>query len=354
MQQTMHRVMINMNREKRALFNSIKRLGIAEDGIIYGGMVRDEIVATYYKSVFDEFISSMNPKPYDKFWDTSFHPESINRTLIPEDIDIYFKTNELATSFIEKITNFTKLYDGHISIQNVPRTHGLAYGHNLTHKKVRLFFRTGRTFSFMGHKLDIKIDMIINTTEQIIEPPFNRADFTSNLFVMVKSFVGNYDIRLSNTTGTKLDVMSFVAKNRIESQIIDDIVNGRTEFIRNVESYNSEYINGIRILKMISKPNHPYKITNLLFREISTSENTQNCDICLDLIAAHSTSGPFIEIITNKHASNVMHKKCFISYLEKEVGQKYRRNDMEHSECRCTRRNSFNFKESFKHSSLYK
>ena len=53
-----------------------------------------------------------------------------------------------------------------------------------------------------------KIDVIINNSEnRHIEPPFNCADFTCNMFVMSSTTEGNYEIRLSRNTGTKLDIM---------------------------------------------------------------------------------------------------------------------------------------------------
>ena len=351
----MQSISINMSQQRRAIYNNLKMVGLTEGGIIYGGMVRDEIIATYNKSLFDEFIKSMEPKPYNKFWDTSYHPESKKRVLIPEDMDIYFKNNDLANSFIEKLTTCANQYNGRVVVHNIPRTAGLFYvlGNNFSHKVIKIYFRIGRTITFIGHKIEVKIDLIINLTDQIIEPPFNCADFTSNLFVMENAFEGNYNIRMSLSTGTPLDDMTFVAKHRLEMKIIDDMIEGKTEFIRNVEHHNSEFINGSRILKMLIKPINNYQITNLLFREIQLSHSTQTCDICLDLISVDSR-GPFIEIMTNKHASNVMHKKCFIGYLTKEIANKYRNNESGQIECRCTRRNPFNFKNSYNFSSVYK
>jgi hypothetical protein len=350
----MQRVSINGNKEKRAIFTNIKMIGIDEDGIVYGGMVRDEIIATHYKSLFDEFVKPMTHKPYDKFWNKNFHRESIKRLLIPEDMDIYFKNNEQANAFIRKITAYASEFNGHLNVHNASRTIGLSYvqGNNFAHKIVRIVFRLGRTCTFIGYKIDVKIDMIINLSEQELEPPFNCADFTSNIFVMAKTSPNNYEIRLSKNTGTPLDTMPFVLKRRAEMQIIENMIAGKIEFIRNVESISAECINGMRILKMMLKTSHLYQITNLLFREITIAPCEQKCDICLETIN-DEMMGSFIEITTNKHACNVMHKSCFISYLTKEIATR-NRNALGNIECRCTRRNAFNFKESYRFSSLYK
>lgn len=345
------------DREKRMAYNFIKRLGIAEDGIIYGGMVRDEIIATYYKTKFDEYAKTfeLGTNIYDRFWNNTFHPESANRLLVPNDMDIFFNSNEKAEQFIVKLTDFAKGYSGNIISYNVPLTNGLFYvlGDTFIHKKIKVLCRIGRTFTYIGYRIELVLDVIINTQpETMIEPPFNSADFTSNLFVMSKIQTGDYEIRLSRNTGTPLDLMPHVIKRRTEMQIIDDMIAGKTEFIRNSDSEYSEYINGMRILKMLNK-SHYLKITNLLFNEVQVSEYAQNCDVCTDEISKNAVSH-FIEIKTNRCAINVMHRRCFLKYLENEIMRKYRNPDTNRIECRCTRRNCFNFKDSYKFSTLYK
>ena len=139
MQRMQSPIMIS-DREKRMAYNYIKRLGIAEDGIVYGGLVRDEIIATYNKTKFDEYAKTfeMGTNIYDRFWDSSFHPESANRLLVPNDIDIFFNSNETADQFIVKLTDFAKGYSGTIISYNVQLTNGLFYvlGDNFIHKKV--------------------------------------------------------------------------------------------------------------------------------------------------------------------------------------------------------------------------
>lgn len=352
----MQTISINMNKEKRALFNRIKQMGIKDNGIIYGGLVRDEIIATHNKKLYDDYVYTLLDEytPYSKYWDTSFHEISKDRTIIPNDIDIYFQTIELSNNFITNLSNYVKSYYGIFNIKNENRTSILFYtlGQNFQHKKVKMIFYIGRTFTFIGHKIEINIDIIINNTPVIIEPPFNTADFTCNLFIMVKNDNNDkYEIRLSRNTGTSLDNMSYYEKRKLEIKIIEDMINKKVEFIRNVPSHNCEYINGMRILKMINKH---YKITNVLFEEITCEDpefQIQNCDICVHSINEKDTN--LIKIKTNKHSINIMHKECFLKYLESEVFKKYVNVATNMIECRCTRRNTFNFGESYKYSSLY-
>lgn len=332
-----------MSKEKRFAYNHIKLMGIRINGIIFGGMVRDEIVATYYKSLFDEHCASTSKKNYKKFWITSYHLETIKRTIIPNDMDIYFQNTEAAETFITSLESYATLYNGGITIINSPL---YEFGENLIHKKIYINLYVGRTMIYPGIKMRLNIDVIINNTQTIIEPPFNNGDFTCNLFVMSKTGDNNYEIRLSKNTGTKLDSMSFIRKSNLQVKIMNDLISNSTEFIRTSIRDDSEYINGVRILKMIEKN---MKISNLPFRELDTTDSTETCDICQMNIQSQEVPGQkFIEISTNKHAINIMHKSCFYRYLKNEIYKKYRNTETNVIECRCTRRNLFNFNECYK------
>lgn len=346
-------VVFNKNKELRIAYNKLKRDGIYNNGIIFGGMVRDEIIASYNKSLFDDYVKS-DKKLYSNFWDKSFHPETVDRTKVPNDIDIYFNNNDDAEKFMADVDSFNKLHGGEIILINKPNSSALFYtiGNGCIHKKIIIILKLGRTLSFGGHRIAINIDLIINNDMHYsYEPPFNSCDFTCNLFVMVKNSQG-YDIRLSKNTGTPLDKLDYVNKRRMESKIIDELLLGRIEFIRNADSVNAEYINGFRIMKMLQR--EEYKITNLLFRDVEKTKETEysTCDICMTDIDA-SDDEKLIEILTNKHHKNIMHRNCFIQYLNSEIARKYVNKDTHKIECRCSRRNPFNFKESYKFSVLY-
>jgi hypothetical protein len=72
---------ITYAKEKRALVNNIKRFGLDTSGIIFGGLVRDEIIATHYR---DEFIN--NKLDFSLYWDKDYSPETNGRLIIPNDI----------------------------------------------------------------------------------------------------------------------------------------------------------------------------------------------------------------------------------------------------------------------------
>lgn len=347
----MYKIDIIINREKRYIYNKLKIIGICNNGIIFGGMVRDEIIASHYKSLFDKNnLALTNSKQhYSNFWNTEYYNETIKRTLIPNDMDIYFQDNQLSENFLDNIKDFTYKYNGHFDICNT-----LLYelGENLIHRKISLYFQIGKTLTQKGLNINISIDMIINNnSSKYIEPPFYFPDFTCNLFVMSKIQDGNYEIRLSKNTGTKLDRMKYSHKINIQQQIINDMIYGITQFIRKSISNYSEYINGLRILKILEKN---MKITNLLFKEIENTSIDQNCDICqMSVLIGNEEKKSLIEILTNKYAVNIMHKSCFIKYLRTEIYKKNINIETNEIECRCPRKNLFNFKNSYKFSYIY-
>ncbi len=344
----MTKVNIIMNKEKRFAYNYIKLMGVNVDGIIFGGMVRDEIIATHYKSLFDEHHSELDKRNYKKFWNMNYHVETVKRTIIPNDMDIYFQDNEKAEMFIQTIQTYARSFNGTVIIADSML---YEFGENLIHKKIYMNLYIGRTVTFSGRLMRISIDVIINNTRNIIEPPFNNGDFTCNLFVMSKSIDNSYEIRLSKNTGTKLDKMSLVRKMNLQSKIMNDLISGHTEFIRKSVANDAEYMNGMRILKMVEKN---IKISNLLFREIPETTSDEICDICqIGTKSDETYSGTFVELLTNKHAVNIMHKACFFRYLKNEIYKKNRNSETNVIECRCTRRNLFNFKESWKFSSVF-
>lgn len=344
----MMRQTINLNKEKRLLFNIIKMMVINCDGIIYGGLVRDEILATHHKSLFDEHDDE---DKYLKFWDSSYHPESKFRTLIPNDIDIYFKNNEIAQTFITRVSAFSEENKGTLFMRN-----GFLYSmdQRYIHKKMTMIFKLGKTFCSSGFKVEINMDVVVNNTATVtIEPPFNNADFSCNIFVMSKIADHKYEIRLSKNTGTKLDTLTFVKKSQIQSKILNDLIEGKTEFIRSIDTPDTEYVNGLRIVKMLTH-SYKFKITNLLFREVENEKSENVCDICQTAFNdIEKQQEPLMEILTNKFATYCMHKSCFMQYLSNEISKKYVNTSTNRIECKCSRRNVFNFKNSHLYSSLF-
>lgn len=337
---------ITYGKEKRALVNHIKRIGLNNNGIIFGGLVRDEIIATHYR---DEFINKK--LDFSRYWDKEYNPDTNGRLIIPFDIDIYFKNPSNIEEFINNIKSYLSNFNSKIIIQDVNSSCLRSFSYNLNlslnHKKVYIEIKLGRTITFGGIRFGLDIDIIsnVNQTTTFLEPPFYNVDFLSNVFIMERNN-GITNIRLSNCTGTILDTMNFVKKSANSSKILDDIIHFRTQFVRNFTgNSDSEFINCFRIIKMIDRE-YPWNITNVPFSPITIDEEDDDnkCCICLEKI---NDKKPLISINTNPKTKNIIHRCCFISYLKAEQQKRYRNN--EHLiEIRCPFRNPFNFKECFR------
>lgn len=336
---------ITYGKEKRALVNYIKRVGLNRNGIIFGGLVRDEIIATHYR---DEFIN--NKLDFSRYWDKNYNRETNGRLIIPNDIDIYFNNTSNIQEFIETIKSYIANFNGNIVVQEINSSNLRSFSYNLNlslnHTKVYIEVRLGRTISFAGIRLSLEIDIIsnVNQTTNLLEPPFYNLDFLSNAFIMEKHN-GISNIRLSNCTGTILDKMNFRKKSMNSSKILNDIINFKTEFVRNItQNLDSEYINCFRIIKMIDRE-YSWNIINVPFSPITIDEDDDNrCCICLDKI---DKKKPLISINTNSKTKNIIHRCCFMTYLKTEQQKRYR-NENGLIEIRCPFRNPFNFKDCYK------
>ena len=103
-------------KEMRNMINYLKRYGLNSNGIIFGGLVRDEIIGTYYRQKFID-----NGMDFSKYWDYNYDFETNYRLILPSDMDIYFKNNKDSEEFIAKITGFFAI-DFTISFDTAPLT----------------------------------------------------------------------------------------------------------------------------------------------------------------------------------------------------------------------------------------
>jgi len=333
-------------REMRNMIVNLKQIGLSSNGIIFGGLVRDEIIGTYYSKLF----KSSN-KDFSKFWDMDYDLDTIRRIIIPNDMDIYFHKIENKNIFVDKLNNFAKLFNGNVTINQINSSstfkevqYNLSQLVDLKQCKIFVDFNIGRTMTTNGIKLKFNIDVVYNVNlieGSVIEPPFNNLDFTSNMFIM-ENVCGKQFIRISNCTGTKLDNMTFYLKHKYIASITNDIINMRTQFVRRSDSAKCEYINSYRIIKMMSRSNKwNWNITNLIFKIKLQDEvifNDTSCCICLD---SHKSDK---YIVLNK---SIYHYDCFTEYLIRENAKKYR-NSKGEIECKCPLRNKFNFKDCYK------
>jgi hypothetical protein len=342
-------VKIIRNKEKRELINIIKNLGLNNKGIIFGGVVRNDIIGCHYRK---EFFKNTNNN-YKDYWKNDYDIETIKRITTPNDLDIYFNDEKYVTIFINKITTLVNSFNGRINIINNDNTNLKYIVNNLTlkHTKVYIELNIGRTIKFSGIKLKFNIDIIYNkdkNTSNNIEPPFFNLDFLSNIFIMEK-INGINNIRISNCTGTPIDSMTYLDKAKITYNIMNDIINGVTSFVGTLNVYYAESINCYRIIKMIL---NNWNIINLPFKIISKNNidyKHELCCICQESIEYdQDNTNKIFQINTNIKKSYYLHYDCFMNYLILEQKKNNINKDSGEIECKCPLRNPFNFKECHK------
>ncbi len=367
---TRNSVTVMYYRELRNLINRVKTIGLNSSGILFGGVVRDDIIGTHYRKLFID-----KDLDFDKYWNYDYDIETRKRLIIPKDIDIFFKNENNYTSFVKEIQKLVQRFGGNISFSVNNNLNHIKYTCNyvfLKHERLHIYLTVGNSLSQSGIRLTLDIDIIkVDSNRNVsmdnmtylneisrIEPPFFNLDFLSNTFICEKS---NSMIvtRMSNCTGTPLDTMVFSNKIHISSKIIEDIINMRTQFVSKMDCFNTEYINCFRILKMIER-NFAWNIVNIPFIFINVMDIIEpindKCCICLDDIVVDEatkeevskTYEQLIELNTNKKKSNYLHTHCFLNYLRKEQQTRYVDQTTRKVECRCPFRNLFNFRDCHK------
>ena len=357
---------INHLREKRCMYNRIKAFAMNANGILFGGVVRDDMIGKHYRN---EFIKNGND--FDKYWDDRYSKETKHRLIMPNDVDVFFRTENNSAIFIEKLREFVKEFNGTVSVTEDRNFRQFEYTNMmpyLRHKIIVVSILIGKTLFKRGSIISAKIDLIeIKSNDSnlrsnydfarltsSVEPPFHNLDFLCNIFIMEKTSSGDFTVRVSNATGTPIDDMTFIEKSRFTTRVIDDIINFRTQFTRSIDGYYTEYINCYRIMKMINRE-VSWDITNIPFRTNITIDDikdveTHNCCICLEGINNSIVlSNEIVEINTYKSKQgNYLHLGCFIEYMMKEQRRKYFNAETQQIECRCPFRGIFKFRDCHK------
>lgn len=221
------------------------------NGIIYGGYIRDKMIREYYT---DCYYSA----GYDKshFDNLKYAKSSIKRTIKPNDMDIYFKSVEIANLFIQELATYGDII---VSFNNDFTYTGI---YSLIHHKNITLIISNITLVF-----DISYPYKNTEIECIeLEPPFNNLDMLCNGFIM-----DNDGIRYSSTTGTYMDDLCGNQRKKEITRIKFDIYECKTE-LTTIGGLKIEepYIIG-RIAKMMNRQfkwtiiNTPFIIVNHRF-----------------------------------------------------------------------------------------
>jgi hypothetical protein len=341
-------------RIKYIVFNNIKTSVFDNNGIIFGGFVRDMIISDHYKSIYN----SCNEYNIHKFWNKLFNPETAGRALVANDMDICMYSEEDVSNFIYTIQNIFSEQFGYINvlssdtIMTTEMTTDNSY-FDLPikyHRKLNYTVTVGKIpFVNSGVELSFDFDIII-PKKSFILPPFNKTDMLCNVFILNKN-----GIIISNNTGTNIDKMTILNKQKIAASIMGDIVQYKTQFC--MQDYSDEInypcgtydYNKIVIAsldKMLSR-SLKWDITNLPF--LICDQKIDNCvDNCCICLSAFKKNDKILKVIsdnstkTEKVCSNITHDKCLFKYFKTQLNNGLVSSD--NFQFRCPSRNVINFK----------
>ena len=353
---TMEIVRMNFtpDRIKYILFNNIKKLVFENNGIIFGGFVRDMIISDHYKTIYN------NRNEYDihKFWNKFYQPETAARAIVAQDMDICMYTENDISNFLISLQNIFNTDNGYSSISSSVLS--VSDDNNYfdlpikMHKRINYQVTVGKIpFVHSGIELSFDFDILIPINTKIL-PPFNKLDFISNVFILTK-----HGVSISNNTGTIIDTMSILQKQKITNIIMNDIVEFKTQFCM-ATRHNNDYTCGDfnynrkvfhRINKMLFRT-FRWNITNIPILICDYKRNYTNCDsVCCICLSKFKNNDRLVKVYidnstkTEKVCSNT-HDKCLFKYFETQLETS--KTDgligTDDFEFRCPMRNVINFK----------
>lgn len=278
-------LIINTKAEKKEIIDIIIKKCFCYNGILFGETVRNIIIANYNKNNFT------NNKT--DFWDPNIQPETFARTILPNVINIFFRSQKNAYIFMQDIQNeFNNYYliNEYSTIIIVEST---------------INFTVGKTRLFKGYLLTIEIIIKYPKDPNIklkIEPPFDDCNMACDLFLMDKN-----NIRFSKNPGKWYYELSFVKRTIFIIKTFKDIINFETIILKDIKKSDDCIMDIKEYLKILMDCNFSWKIKNLPY---NYSKENDICCIC-NLILNNSD---IINIDNYK-----IHHNCLLKYIYNEI-----------------------------------
>jgi len=346
------KITFSTERIKYIVYENIKNLVFENKGIVYGGFVRDFIICDHYKKLYNQ----INSYSISAFWNKLIHPETAARTIVANDIDVCMYSEEDITQFITDLQNLFCLDSGfdNVSSSDIVVDSTMKYfgAPITTHRKINYKIIVGKVpYVFSGVELSFDIDIIMpkNSNNQ---PPFYKTDLLSNIFLMNKQ-----GIVISKNTGTIIDKMSQLDKQKITHLIMKDIVEFKTQIALRDKCY-LDHISGSflyncevyhRIHKMMFRTFN-WNITNLPF-EICDFKDNNTATICSICLSNFKKKNKIIKMYIDNSTKtdkvcSVAHDYCLFKYFETQIetSKHNKMNSTDEFEFRCPMRNIMNFK----------
>jgi hypothetical protein len=358
------------NRIKYILYEKIKATVFENHGIIFGGFVRDMIVSDHYKTLYNHSCKN-NTHNIHQFWNRFYQPETSLRAIVAKDMDICMYREEDVYAFIVALQGLfnEEIGFGNVSSSDFTTTnenehensyHGIAIK---MHKKLIYKAIVGKIpYVHSGVELSFEFDIVIPSNANI-QPPFYKTDLLANVFILSKQ-----GVVMSNHTGTCIDNMSILNRQKMSMKIMSDVVELKTQFcMRNYRNdyecgdfeYNKKVIERLR--KMVFR-DIPWEITNLPFllekykvikiEDKETKELKENKETCCICTSCLNNGEKVVKIMTynstktEKVLCSIIHAHCCFKYFETQIETATSDwiGEDEQFEFRCPLRNTVNFK----------
>lgn len=335
-----HNVPINTHAQRKAIFRDIKIACFMNKGLVFGGMPRDEIIQEHYSELFREYASengiSVHVEDYHKkFWDTTFHPETAARTLVPNDADVFFHTSENANNFIERMKVIFPGDEFHVPAEP-DNLRSLFYAgssrSNIIVKKCTVMYSAGKTRTFDGVMITVSVDIVYPRGESATvhdEPPFGSCDMMCNIFV--EDSLKCRRISKNVDSGAWFTSLSTYKKSLLTTKVIQNMLNFQTDIIKEPQRIYNNFHDVERYVKMMSRPNFPWTIKNLPYTLVKSvtieKEDAQEsdaeiaepiCCICQENLNSPDNTDTSIAVINAMNSSgeeisgSKIHHSCLL------------------------------------------
>lgn len=352
------KINFSTDRIKYLIFEEVKKTVFKHNGIIFGGFVRDMIIGDHYKEKYN----GVNKYNIHKFWNRMYQPETAARTIVANDMDICMNKEEDVDVFIVALRD---IFNDRVGYANISSSMISVTSENSyfripisLHKKINYTITIGKIpFVHSGVEISFDFDIIVPRNPKLM-PPFNRLDMLCNVFVLNKQ-----GVVMSSNTGTIIDQMSILNKQKMSLRIMEDIVKFKTQFC--LGNYTDNYTCGSfnynkkvfeRLNKMLFRT-FKWNVENMPFilgehkcvanAPADTSDTSDKCCVCLN---NYRNNERVFKVFLDKSAGqtcSIAHDKCIFKYFETQL-ENAKQDKIEYGEdfkFRCPMRNTINFKQ---------
>lgn len=309
------------------LAKKIMNCVIAEQAIIFGGAVSAFIIKRYFTNMF---YRRNDPDTHELFGNPNFDIETVDRLIIPNDIDIYCYTETIYSSILEKI----KKIENGITTQTTKTIKPYYLGKHLIHKRVIV---TKKLFGDIKVSINLDFLVCVHHTLRTQEPPFNRLDFLSNSLIYSRDGSPKGNIRFSENTGTMIDELDEFDKAMLFTEVCKQIISRKTYMITDYINKNSMdeihirerkiYINRL-VAKLDPVNMRPWKIVNSPISVHKSNDDTRDtvCVVCQEEL------GDDVHYVEFNQTRNKLHQSCFNSYIDKHLDDRITVKDLMNTE----------------------